>query len=247
MEEQRKRQGQGQRNIRIFERTQQLSKYHDSFIGTPSLPGWEQTREFPSMKALLTVITDEDREVSKEELDAVKATLLAEIEEFQQGMRRNMVELLAQAGVLPPPAGPSTDGKERAIPVSWSGDETRALLDTPAAFFVCNAIRRGPGSTHCRRAYSYAGLMEHWLRDHPRHPWVSSNLNVSVAWDEKQQESPARLLSALGLPEGTPVSVVEERVRSGRAKCSCGVECTYGVTGLLFASYHDLGDFPTVE
>lgn len=205
-------------------RHKKLKEYHDAFIGMPSLPSWVQTREFPSMKALISVITDEEREVSKEEFAAVETDLRREVEEFQRKMRREMVQLLAEAGVLPSTAGRSTKGKERT---RTSDDEACALLDTPAAFFVCNAIRSYRKVGTCCRVYSYAGLVEHWLHDHPCDPWKPSY--VDVAWDEGQRESLARLLSALGLQEGTPVSAVEERVRSGRAMCSCGVDCTRGV------------------
>ncbi|EIW60825.1 uncharacterized protein TRAVEDRAFT_46065 [Trametes versicolor FP-101664 SS1] len=205
-------------------RHKKLKEYHDAFIGMPSLPSWVQTREFPSMKALISVITDEEREVSKEEFAAVETDLRREVEEFQRKMRREMVQLLAEAGVLPSTAGRSTKGKERT---RTSDDEACALLDTPAAFFVCNAIRGYRKVGTCCRVYSYAGLVEHWLHDHPCDPWEPSY--VDVAWDEGQRESLARLLSALGLHEGTPVSAVEERVRSGRAMCSCGVDCTRGV------------------
>ncbi|OJT07261.1 hypothetical protein TRAPUB_1890 [Trametes pubescens] len=226
VEEYRKRRRQGQRDARVYQRSDKLRKYHDAFIG-PSIPSWGQTSEFSSMKALLKVITDEDREVSKEEFAAAEPDLLREVEEFQQKMRRDMVELLAKAGVLPPTAGRSTKGKEKAVPVSLSDHDARALLDTPAAFFVCNALRRQRKVGSCCRVYSYAGLVEHWLHDHPCHPWAPSA--VEVAWDDGQRESLAHLLSALGLQEHTPVSAVEARVRSGRAKCSCGVDCTYGV------------------
>lgn len=208
-------------------RHKKLKEYHDAFIGMPSLPSWVQTREFPSMKALISVITDEEREVSIEEFAAAETDLRREVEEFQRKMRREMVQLLAEAGVLPPTAGRSTKGKERTVPVRTSDDEACALLDTPAAFFVCNAIRNNRKMGTCCRVYSYAGLVEHWLHDHPCDPWKPSY--VDVAWDEGQRESLTRLLSALGLQEGTPVSVVEERVRSGRAMCSCGVDCTRGV------------------
>lgn len=222
VENEREEQRVHRRQLLKDKRTTKLVKLHDGLRGTSTFPGWRQITGLPSITSLLKVI-DEGKEVTREAFMTASPNILAEIEQLKQQVRHDLVELLMDAGALSPIAGSKAKGKERAVQKTWTDSEAQTLLDTPVALFICHPL--SPKKvTDCRQIYSYQGLLEHWHNCHSYSRWDVSF--ICAAWDEQQLEKLARLLAALELPLNTTMAAIETRVRSGRAKCSCGYDCT---------------------
>ncbi|KAH9855825.1 hypothetical protein C2E23DRAFT_552119 [Lenzites betulinus] len=95
--------------------------------------------------------------------------------------------------------------------------DNTALLDMPKSLFVCTSHEYNAYSQLCLKPLSWAGFVEHWQEAHPMKRIANAHVQVARHYWEHLSRVPP----ALGVPDETSLSELENLARSGRPTCTC--------------------------
>ncbi|KAI0637398.1 hypothetical protein C8Q77DRAFT_1097365 [Trametes polyzona] len=240
-EELRERQRLSEFNERRGRLLNMLRKcYEDVVQGVEDLPQGSEPLIFPPWHeatervASLNSILQDTRDVSEmtqAQLQSLGPKILADVRRINLDIKQYLLDLISTTTTLdaPPNGSKGRKGKNSIKNTAPAVERTKGrifdILDSVSAMFVCGRAYPSMKKTDCRLIYSFRGLVDHWQDEHGDLP-PSTGTYITVAGDARQPRNIARLLTALGLPEEATMTAVEERVRSGRVRCSCGVDCT---------------------
>ena len=192
------------------------------------------------MKKLM-IAEEPDVELTEDQFLAIRAPMLVEAGQFRARVKHELAKDIAVAhhpkptshSSAPPSrkrrrvAGASlvSKGKQKEeLDSKMDSEDERELLENPTTTVICTSSRFRPVSG-CNTYMSYLGLMEHRQIDHEATTWHVRDVYAPKPGEHRHEldvEFASRLIAALGLGSDVTHSELDELLRSGRPKCSCG-------------------------
>ncbi|KAI0781341.1 hypothetical protein BD413DRAFT_27747 [Trametes elegans] len=174
-----------------------------------TLPCFADAMRMRCMRSFEARIDTLGLRITKEEFNAISTDILAEAAPYRAEIRHILNSELPDQIRLSDLAPPNDGGF--------------GALEMPFVLFKCyGPFPDTSDPAPCLHIFSHIGMLEHWQDVHRDEMW--SRASARAALDLCDAWINPLLLAAIGLPRDATMTAVEERVRSGHAHCSCGVE-----------------------
>ncbi|KAI9057688.1 hypothetical protein FKP32DRAFT_1598079 [Trametes sanguinea] len=215
---------------RLKERRDEFKPLYDAFVQNvltgddrSFAPSWHDACLLPCIVEL-TGQRDALETVTQERVTPLHTRLIAEVHEYTCRAKRDLIEMLHRL----------EHGRQPAVPpiADLGMQEVEAELAKGSSLFICH---RCPLKT----ALSAPDICTHWRAEHATLKWNKAwPIDESFDRRRKRSEWPELLpwvcampggakrareaLAALGLPEDSPHTRLDNLVRTGRLVCRCG-------------------------
>lgn len=210
--------------FRMGVRFDQISVYYNEMVAAlpdaerKLMPNLADMRHLPTIDALARQ-NNALGKVAREQFLALVPQILQEVEAYKAAAKAAAVEVMRESLCI------------KAWFDRW-GDELQALAPEEAvarhyALFKCGIYPHAPG---VEASYlTFEDMHDHWRTHHPKMRWNTREPckygrggTRGHLWCTGEYGLGGQILDAAGLPRETPISVLNQLIRSGRLYCACG-------------------------